>query len=60
MLVGLLGALTTLLGAHLGGKTPIAPVPEEIDRLVQGLQKVNTTPGMGRAREDPSDGGRRG
>ena len=30
---------------------------EEIDRLVQGLHKVNTTPGMGRARDDPSDGG---
>ena len=35
-------------------------VPEEIDRLVQGRHTVNTTPGMGRAREDPSDGGRRG
>jgi selenocysteine lyase/cysteine desulfurase len=35
-------------------------VPEEIDRLVEGLPKVNTTPGMGRARDDPSDGGTRG
>ena len=35
-------------------------VPEEIDRLVEGLHKVNTTPGMGRARDDPSDGGTRG
>jgi selenocysteine lyase/cysteine desulfurase len=35
-------------------------VPEEIDCLVQGLHKVNTTPGMGRARGDPSDGGTRG
>ena len=35
-------------------------VPEEIDFLVQGLHKVNTTPGMGRARGDPSDGGTRG
>jgi selenocysteine lyase/cysteine desulfurase len=34
-------------------------VPEEIDRLVQGLHTVNTSPGMGRAR-DPSDGGTRG
>ena len=32
-------------------------VPEEIDRLVQGPHTVNTTPGMGRARDDPSDGG---
>ena len=35
-------------------------VPEEIDRLVQGLHTVNTTPGMGRAQDDPSDGGTRG
>ena len=35
-------------------------VPEEIDRLVEGLHKVNTTPGMGRARDDLSDGGTRG
>ena len=35
-------------------------VPEEIDRLVEGLHKVNTTPGTGRARHDPSDGGTRG
>jgi selenocysteine lyase/cysteine desulfurase len=35
-------------------------VLEEIDRLVQGLHTVNTTPGMGRARDDPSDGGTRG
>ena len=35
-------------------------VPEEIDRLAHGLHTVNTTPGMGRARGDPSDGGRRG
>ena len=32
-------------------------VPEEIDRLIRGLHRVNTTPGMGRARDDPSDGG---
>ena len=32
-------------------------VPEEIDRFVQGLHRFNTTPGMGRARGDPSDGG---
>jgi selenocysteine lyase/cysteine desulfurase len=35
-------------------------VPEEIDRLVEGLHKVNMTPGMGRARDDPSGGGTRG
>jgi len=38
----------------------LCTIPEEIDHLVQGLQKLNTTPGMGRARGDPSDGGRRG
>ena len=32
-------------------------VLEEIDRLVQGLHTVNTSPGMGRARDDPSHGG---
>jgi cysteine desulfurase/selenocysteine lyase len=35
-------------------------VPEGIDRLVQGRHTVNTTAGMGRARDDPSDGGTRG
>ena len=35
-------------------------VPEGVDRLVQGLQNVNTTRGVGRARDDPSDGGTRG
>ena len=35
-------------------------VLEEIDRLVRGLHTVNTTLGMGRARDDLSDGGTRG
>jgi hypothetical protein len=35
-------------------------VPEEIDRLLQGRHKVTTTTGMGRAGDDPSDGGTRG
>ena len=35
-------------------------VSEEIDRLVQGRHTVNTSPGMGRARDDPSHGGTRG
>jgi cysteine desulfurase/selenocysteine lyase len=30
-------------------------IPEEIDRLVEGLHKVNETFGM--ARDDPTDGG---
>jgi cysteine desulfurase/selenocysteine lyase len=33
-------------------------IPEEIDRLVEGLHKVNESFGMGR--DDPTDGGTRG
>ena len=54
--------LMTRLGvaATNGAGFDLYTVPEGVDRLVQGLHKLNPTPGMGRTRDDPSDGGTRG